>query len=59
MVIRRVGSREARQLLADNNLKKAYKLAAHSTYSDKGNIDEEAIKELNSLKTGLDNLNGW
>lgn len=51
MVIRRVGSREARQLLADNNLRKAYKLAAQSTHSDKGNIDEEAIKELNSLKT--------
>jgi DnaJ-class molecular chaperone len=57
-VIRRVGSPEARHFLANDDLKKAYKLAAQSTHSDKANIDKEAIKELNSLETEFERLVG-
>jgi hypothetical protein len=58
-VIRRVGSPEAWGLLAKNDLKQAYWQAAKENHSNKGNRDEGAIKELNSLKSDIVQLGGW
>jgi hypothetical protein len=51
--IRRVGSPEACHFLAKNDLKRAYKEATKIVHFDKGQSNEAAIKELNSLKSGI------
>jgi hypothetical protein len=59
VLIRKVGSPEARGLLLKNELKRAYFQAAKENHSDKGNRDEGAIKELNSLKSDIERFGGW
>jgi DNA repair exonuclease SbcCD ATPase subunit len=58
-LIMRVGSPEAKALASKGDLRRAFKLAAFASHSDKGNEGGDGLKEMTDCKSSLDRLRGW